>query len=77
MRLAWDRLGEMLSQSDQFGKASAPPSSPCVELEAATTYISERMLCDQKRRRERTQTAMTGLINRGLIIHDGGWIWCN
>jgi hypothetical protein len=77
MRLAWDRLVEMLSQSDQFGKASAPPSSPCVELEAATTYISERMLCDQKRRRERTQTAMTGLINRGLIIHDGGWIWRN
>jgi hypothetical protein len=76
MRIAWDRLGELLRQSNQFGKASAPPSRPCIELEAATADIAERLTCDQKRRRERTQTAITGLVARGLMIHEGGWLWC-
>jgi hypothetical protein len=76
MRIAWDRLGELLRQSQNFGKASAPPSRPCIELEAATADIAERLTCDQKRRRERTQTAITGLVARGLMIHEGGWLWC-
>ncbi len=76
MRIAWDRLGELLRQAEYFGKASAPPGRPCIELEAATADIAERLTCDQKRRRERTQTAITGLVARGLMIHEGGWLWC-
>lgn len=75
MRIAWDRLGELLRQSNHFGKASAPITRPCVELEAATTDIADRLTCDQKRRRERTQVAITGLVARGLIAHEGGWLW--
>jgi len=75
MRIAWDRLGELLRQSSHFGKASAPITRPCIELEVATADISDRLTCDQKRRRERTQAAITGLVARGLMVHEGGWLW--
>ena len=75
MRIAWDRLGELLRKSSHFGKASAPLTRPCIELEAAIADVAERLTCEQKRKRERTQTAITGLVARGLMIHEGGWLW--
>lgn len=76
MRIAWDRMGELLRQSVHFGQASAPATRPCVELEAATADIAERLTCDPKRRRERTESAITNLVARGLLVHEGGWLWC-
>lgn len=76
MRIAWDRLGELLRQSMHYGQASAPATRPCVELEAATADIAERLTCDPKRRRERTEAAITNLVARGLLVHEEGWLWC-
>lgn len=76
MKIAWDRMGELLkSPAVVFGKASAPPGRPCVDLEAATGDIAARLTCDPKRRRERAEQAITALVARGVLAHQEGWLW--
>ena len=75
MRIAWDRLCELLRTGGIFGKASAPEGRPCFSLESALTDIAGRLTCDQKRRRERAEQAVTSLVARGLVVHEEGWLW--
>jgi hypothetical protein len=66
--------GSIVAVSD-IGQASAPPGRPCIELEAAVTAAAAALPCDQKRRRERAQQAVTGLVSRGNLKHQEGWLW--
>jgi hypothetical protein len=75
-RLIWEALGKLFRESPHLGKAGAPPSRPCIELEAAIEKVRDCLVTDPKRRTERTLTAIAGLIDRGLIDRDSGWIWC-
>lgn len=74
-RVIWDALGDLLKASRTYGKAGAPQTRPCVELDHAIEQTRTRLVCDPKRQTERTQSAITGLINRGLILHQEGWLW--
>lgn len=74
-RIVWDALGELLRASNHFGKASAPPARPCVELEAAVSAIAPRLTCEDKRKQERTRQAITGLLCVRTIEHRDGWLW--
>ena len=74
-RIIWDALGDVLKASPHYGKAGAAPTRPCVDLSDAIEKTRSRLVCDTKRQTERTQAALTGLINRGLIEHREGWLW--
>lgn len=74
-RIVWDALGDLLRESKHFGKAGAPPTRPCVELEAAIVAIAPRLTCEDKRKAERTRQALTGLLSSKTIEHREGWIW--
>ena len=74
-RLAYDAIAAALKDVRTYGKASAPPGRPCIELEAAVTAAAVALPCDQKRRRERAQQAVTGLVSRGNLKHQEGWLW--
>lgn len=74
-RLAYDAIAAALKDVRAYGKASAPPGRPCIELEAAVTAAAAALPCDQKRRRERAQQAVTGLVSRGNLKHQEGWLW--
>jgi phage/plasmid primase-like uncharacterized protein len=74
-RIVWDALGELLRESKSFGKAGAPLTRPCVELEAAITAIAPRLTCEEKRKPERTRQAITGLLASKNIEHREGWLW--
>lgn len=74
-RIVWDAVNDLLRDSRAFGQGNAPPTRPCIELEAAIEKISPRLATDPKRRNERTRNAITGLVNRGLLKLDGGFIW--
>ena len=74
-RIVWDAVNDLLRDSRAFGQGNAPPTRPCIELEAAIEKISPRLATDPKRRNERTRNAITGLVNRGLLKLDGGIIW--
>ena len=74
-RIIWDALDSVLKSSLHYGQAGAPPTRPCVRLEDAIERTRTRLVCDPKRQTERTQSAITGQINRGLIEHREGWLW--
>jgi hypothetical protein len=75
-RIIWDAMGELLRGSKAFGKAGAPATRPCVELEAAVDQLRTRLACEPKRQTERCRAAISGLVERGLLILREGWLWC-
>lgn len=74
-RIVWDALGDLLKTSKHFGKAGAPPTLPCVELEAAIEAIAPRLTCEERRKVTRTREAFTGLLANKAIEHREGWLW--
>lgn len=74
--IVWDALGDMLKESKDFGKAGAQATRPCVRLEDAIEKIRGRLPVEEKRKTERTQAALTGLVSRGAVRCSDGWLWC-
>lgn len=73
-RLVLDAL-RPLFKTGVTGKAGAPPLSPCVELEAAVTAGTACLTCATDKRTSRTRDAITGLVARGVIGCNEGWLW--
>jgi putative DNA primase/helicase len=57
------------------GKTGAPPLRSCIELEAAVTAGALRLTCETHRRATRAREAITGLVARGVLGLNGGWLW--
>ena len=57
------------------GKPGAPPLRPCIELEAAVTVGSGRLTCPTDKRTSRTREAITGLVSRGVLGLNEGFLW--
>ena len=57
------------------GKPRAPPLRPCIELEAAVLAGAGRLTCASDRRATRTREAITGLVSRGVVGCNEGWLW--
>lgn len=69
-------LESLLRSATAFGQAQAPTSAPCVkELDAISAVASGLVTADPKRKRERAEAAIRGLIGRGLIACSEAWIW--
>ena len=75
-RIIWDALGEIFRISSTFGEFGAPPGRPCIRLTEAIEAVRGKLPVEPKRQTERTQSAITGLVGRGLLEHQEGWIWC-
>lgn len=74
-RIVYDALAPLFKESGVYGKADAPPTRPCVELEEAIERVKDRLAVEPKRRRERVQQAITGMVASGVLGCSGGWIW--
>ena len=75
-RLVLDALRPMFKDG-ATGKPGAPPLRPCIELEAAVTVGAGRLTCETWRRATRTRDAITGLVSKGVIGCNEGWVWLN
>jgi putative DNA primase/helicase len=64
---AWDRPAD--------APASAPRDAALIPVAVALGAIRSRLICDDKRRTERAQTALTGLQHRGIIRIEGEHCW--
>ena len=73
-RLVWDAL-RPLFKAGTTGKLGAPPLSPCIELEPAIVSASGHLTCPTDKRTSRTRDAITGLVSRGLLGCNEGWLW--
>lgn len=74
-RIVLDALRPLFTQSRHFGRASAPPMRPCLPLDEAIDATQGRLTVEAKRRRERAREAITGLVARGVLGLDEGWLW--
>ena len=57
------------------GKPGAPPLRPCIELEAAVMAGAARLACPTDKRTSRARTAISGLVARGVLGLNEGWLW--
>ena len=73
-RLVLDALRPMFKDGTT-GKPGAPPMRPCIELEAAIVSASGHLTCEPFRRATRTREAITGLVSRGVVGCNEGWLW--
>ena len=54
---------------------TCPPGRPAIELEVSLERIAERLTVAPDRKAERAREAVTGLVSRGVIGCDKGWLW--
>ena len=73
-RVILDVLRPMFKDG-QTGKPGAPPLRPCIELEAAVSAGAAKLTCQTDRRSTRTREAITGLVARGVLGCNEGWLW--
>jgi hypothetical protein len=73
-RVILDALRPMFKDG-QTGKPGAPPLRPCIELEAAVSAGAAKLTCQTDRRATRTREAITGLVARGVMGCNEGWLW--
>ena len=64
-----------LFKDGAMGKDGAPPYRRSIELEAAITHTASRLTCAKERRQERAREAITGLVARGVMGCNEGWVW--
>ena len=80
----WDALGELFRKTGaayplpKDAPKEIPPGRPAARLDDAIAETRTRLIgCEVKRQTERTTAAIQGLVNRGLLVHREGWIWCS
>lgn len=64
-----------LFMKGETSKPGAPAMRPCIELETAVTAGAACLTCPTDKRTSRTREAITGLIARGVLGCNEGWIW--
>ena len=78
-RVILDALRDLLQKAGPFNTpgapASCPPGRPSVELEVVLPRLAERLTVAPDRKRERARDGITGLVSRGVVGCDKGWIW--
>jgi hypothetical protein len=73
--IAQKALGDLLRNSNDFGKQGAPVGRPCADYEQAVSVVSEFMPTDSKHKRERAKEAIKGLVAKGILGMRGEWLW--
>lgn len=63
-----------LFKAGEMGKPGAPPLKPCIELEAAISKAAGHLTCEAHRKASRAREAITGLITRGVLGCNEGWV---
>ena len=73
-RLVYEGIRQLFKDG-HTGKPGAPPLRPCIELEAAVTAGAARLTCASDKKTSRARDAITGLVSRGVLGLNEGWLW--
>jgi hypothetical protein len=73
-RLVYEGI-RTLFKDGRTGRPGAPPLRPCIELEAAVIRGASSLTCEAHRRATRAREAITGLVARGVLGLNEGWLW--
>lgn len=73
-RLVYEGI-RRLFKDGHTGKPGAPPLRPCIELEVAVAAGAARLTCASDKKTSRAREALTGLVSRGVLGLNQGWLW--
>lgn len=73
-RLVYEAI-RALFKDGRAGKPGAPALRPCIELEAAVLAGAGRLACATDKRTSSSRAAITGMVTRGLLGLNEGWLW--
>lgn len=73
-RLVYDGI-QPLFKNGRTGMNGAPPQRPCISLEVAIEMAAQRLPCESHRRVSRAREAIKGLVSRGVLGLNDGWLW--
>jgi putative DNA primase/helicase len=74
-KIVYDALGPLFRESKAWGRGGAPTHRPCLTLDEAIAGTRDRLTVEPKRRTERAQQAITGLVATGVLGANEGWLW--
>lgn len=74
-RIVFDAICELLKRPEHFGKAGAPSTRPCIELDSAVARTRDKLTCDSDQRAYRARRAITSLVANGFLACSDDWIW--
>jgi hypothetical protein len=74
-KIIYDGLRALLVKSPERNKGGAPEHLPVVALDEAIAKLRGSLATEERRKSERTQQAITGLINGGFVRLSEGWLW--
>lgn len=74
-KIVWEGISGLLATSKELGKGRALTGRPCVRVDDAVSQLHGCLACESKRQSERIRAAITGLVSRGLLMLQEGWIW--
>ncbi|MGF6481932.1 AAA family ATPase [Paraburkholderia sp. JPY419] len=75
--LAYRAIGALLRASREFGKADAPPTRPCVLLDAAVEEVVRHMVtCAPRSRPYVARRAVQTMVAARIYGCADGWLWC-
>jgi hypothetical protein len=74
-KIVLNALRPLFKKDGKTGKPGAPPLAPCIELEAAVTFAASALLVAPDRKTEHARDAITGLVARGVMGCNEGWLW--
>lgn len=79
MKIAWDAIGEAFRKAGDVRPKDAPENlpnnRPCLTYADAIAAIAPRLTVEPKRRNERAELALTGLVAKKLIMFQDGYLW--
>jgi putative DNA primase/helicase len=73
-KIIWDALQDIFKKVDSK-QVGAPIEAPCIRLGDAIDKTRGRLVCEPKRQSERTQSAISGLVAKGLLKFQDDWLW--
>lgn len=76
-RIVYDALLPLFKEPHGFGKAGAPLTRPCLELEKVLDQVKGRIAAEPKRQTARAREAVNGMVATGILGFNEGWIWLN
>lgn len=75
-RIVWEALPDVLKHASREGiPECVPAGKDAAPVETVIDGLRGRLTCEESRQKERAQTAITGLVARGLLTVREGWLW--
>lgn len=72
--ILWETIQPLLTLGTS-GKSGTPPEAICIRLDDAVKAGAEKLPCASDKKKTRSKEAIKGLISKGLLQTNEGWIW--